>query len=166
MPKEFLFLSGCDGLRLWELAKRVELSKPSHAWNPQDPITCAAWVTPRDDNKELLCCGTGLGYLLLWKQREPAMEFEETMARRIGTGCEVMAISCDASEIGTRVLTGTRDRCIQVWALDSRYNLSNIFSVELPTTVPHAVYSHSADVIVFGMYDGEMWVLDVSTEDY
>ena len=107
MPKEFLFLSGCDGLRLWELVKRVELSKPSHARNPQDPITCAAWVTPRDDNKELLCCGTGLGYLLLWKQCEPAMEFEETMARQIGTGCEVMAISCDASEIGTQVLTGT-----------------------------------------------------------
>ena len=54
------------------------------------------------------------------------------------------------------VLTGTRDRCVQVWALDSRYNLSNIFSVELPATVPRAVYSHGADILVFGMYDGEM----------
>jgi len=149
-------LSGGDGLRLWDLAKGVELNKPSHARNPQDPITCAAWVTPRDDNKELLCCGTGLGYLLLWKQREPATEFEEAMARRIGTGREVMAISCDTSEIGMRVLTGTRDRRVQVWALNSRYNLSNIFSVELPVTVPCAVYSHGSDILVFGMYDGEM----------
>ena len=67
-----------------------------------------------------------------------------------------MAISCDTSEIGMQVLTGTRDRCVQVWALDSRYNLSNIFSVELPATVPRAVYSHGADILVFGMYDGEM----------
>ena len=84
------------------------------------------------------------------------MEFEEIMARRIGTGREVMAISCDTLEIGMRVLTGTRDRRAQVWALDSRYNLSNIFSVKLPATVPCAVYSHGADILVFGMYDREM----------
>ena len=157
MAKEYLlFLSGYDGLRLWDLTKMIELAKPSHAQNPQDPITCAAWITPKDDSKELLCCGTGLGYLLLWKQREPTMEFEEIMARRIGTGREIMAISCDTSEIGTRVLTGTRDKRVQVWALDSRHNLSNIFSVELPVTVPRAVYTHGTDVVVFGMYDGDM----------
>ena len=78
------------------------------------------------------------------------------MVRRIGTGHEVMAISCDTSEIGMRVLTRTRDRRIQVWALNSRYNLSNIFSVELPAIILHAVYSHGADILVFSMYDGEM----------
>ena len=66
MAKEYLlFLSGYDGLRLWDLTKMIELAKPSHAQNPQDLITCAAWITPKDDSKELLCCGTGLGYLLL-----------------------------------------------------------------------------------------------------
>ena len=94
--------------------------------------------------------------MLLWKQRKPATEFKETMARQIGTGREVMAISCNTSERGMRVLTGTRNRHIQVWALDSRYNPSNIFSVELPVTVPCTVYSHGTDVVVFGMYDGEM----------
>jgi len=64
--------------------------------NPQDPITCVAWLTPRDDNKELLCCGTGLGYLFLLKKC--GCEFEELIVRQIGTGQEVMAISYDASE--------------------------------------------------------------------
>ena len=67
-----------------------------------------------------------------------------------------MAISCDTSEIGTQVLTGTRDKHVQVWALDSRHNLSNIFSVKLPVTVLRAVYTHGTDIIVFDMYDREM----------
>ncbi|KAI6104782.1 WD40-repeat-containing domain protein [Pisolithus croceorrhizus] len=111
---------GCGGLRLWDLEKKVELRKPNQTRNPQDPITCIAWLTPKDDNKELLCGGTGLGYLFLWKKR--GHEFEETL----------------------------------VWTLDSRYNLSSVFSVELLTTVPHAIYSYGADVVVFGMYNGEI----------
>ena len=125
----------------------VKLAKPSHAQNPQDPITCTTWITPKDDSKKLLCCGTGLSYLLLWKQREPTTEFEEIMARWIGTGREIMAISCDTSEIGTWVLTGTWDRCVQVWVLDSRHNLLNIFSVELPATVLHVVYTHDTELL-------------------
>ncbi|KAI6105950.1 WD40-repeat-containing domain protein [Pisolithus croceorrhizus] len=72
---------GCDGLRLWDLEKKVELRKPNQTQNPQDPITCIVWLTLKDDNKELLCGGTGLGYLFLWKKR--SHEFEETLARWI-----------------------------------------------------------------------------------
>ncbi|KAI6128685.1 WD40-repeat-containing domain protein [Pisolithus croceorrhizus] len=132
---------GCNGLRLWDLEKKVELRKPNQTWNPQDPITCIVWLTPKDDNKELLCGGTGLGYLFLWKKR--GHEFEETLARRIGM----------------RVFTATRDKHVQVWTLDSRYNLSSVFSVELLTTVPRAIYSYGADVVVFGMYNGEIHTL-------
>ncbi|KAI6106516.1 WD40-repeat-containing domain protein [Pisolithus croceorrhizus] len=148
---------GCDGLRLWDLEKKIELRRPSQTRNPQDPITCITWLTPKDDNKEFLCSGTGLGHLFLWKKC--GYEFEEILARRIGMGQEVMAISCDTSEVGMRVYTVTRDKRVQAWTLDSRYNLSSIFSVELQATVPRAVYSHGADVIVFGMYNGETHTL-------
>ncbi|KAI6132501.1 WD40-repeat-containing domain protein [Pisolithus croceorrhizus] len=148
---------GCDGLRLWDLEKKIELRRPSQTRNPQDPITCITWLTPKDDNKEFLCSGTGLGHLFLWKKC--GYEFEEILARRIGMGQEVMAISCNTSEVGMRVYTATRDKRVQAWTLNSRYNLSSIFSVELPATVPRAVYSHGADVIVFGMYNGEiLWI--------
>ncbi|KIK12695.1 hypothetical protein PISMIDRAFT_50643, partial [Pisolithus microcarpus 441] len=148
---------GCNGLRLWDLEKRVEVRQPSQTRNLQDPITCIAWLTPKDNSKELLCGGTGLGLLFIWSKR--GYEFEETSVRWIGTGQEVMAISCDTSEIGMQVLTAMRDKHVQAWALDSRYNLSSIFSVELLTTVPCAVYSYGADVIVFGMYNGEIHTL-------
>ncbi|KAI6133434.1 hypothetical protein EDD16DRAFT_1514568 [Pisolithus croceorrhizus] len=37
--------------------------------------------------------------------------------------------------------------------------MSSVFSVELLTTVPRAIYSYGADVVVFGMYNGEIHTL-------
>ena len=45
-----------------------------------------------------------MGYLFLWKKC--GCEFEEITARQIGTGQEVMAISCDTSET-MQILTRT-----------------------------------------------------------
>ncbi|KAI6039386.1 hypothetical protein EDC04DRAFT_2685722 [Pisolithus marmoratus] len=58
-----------------------------------------------------------------------------------------------------QLVTATYDKRIQLWTVGTPYTLSNIFSVELPTTVPRAVYFHGADVLVFGMYDGEIHTL-------
>ncbi|KAI6012344.1 hypothetical protein EDC04DRAFT_2761051 [Pisolithus marmoratus] len=58
-----------------------------------------------------------------------------------------------------QLATTTYNKQIQLWAVGTPYTLSNIFSVELPTTVPHAVYFHGADVLVFEMYDGEIHTL-------
>ncbi|KAI6022108.1 hypothetical protein EDC04DRAFT_2729617 [Pisolithus marmoratus] len=58
-----------------------------------------------------------------------------------------------------QLVTTTYDKRIQLWAVGTPYTLLNIFSVELPTTVPHAVYFHGADILVFGMYDGEIHTL-------
>ncbi|KIK17453.1 hypothetical protein PISMIDRAFT_111341 [Pisolithus microcarpus 441] len=143
---------GFDGLRMWDLQNKVELRKPSQTRNAWDPITCAAWVTLKDEISDILCCGTGLGYLLLWKQNETQMipEFEETLARWVGTGQEIMAISwCKKTD---RLITATYDKRVQLWTLGAKYTLTNIFSVELPATVPHAVYFHGVDVLVFGIH--------------
>ncbi|KIK18119.1 hypothetical protein PISMIDRAFT_110110 [Pisolithus microcarpus 441] len=155
--RKTLTSGGCNGLRLWDLEKRVEVRQPSQTWNLQDPITCIAWLTPKDNSKELLCGGTDLGLLFIWSKC--SYEFEETSARQIGTGQEVMAISCDTLEIGMQGCFADEDKCVQAWALNSRYNLLSIFSVELLTTVPCAVYSYGADIIVFGMYNREIHTL-------
>ncbi|KAL4075056.1 hypothetical protein V8B97DRAFT_2022637 [Scleroderma yunnanense] len=41
------------------------------------------WLACKGNSSEILCCGTGLGYILLWKQCSTMMitEFEETLAR-------------------------------------------------------------------------------------
>ncbi|KAI6101375.1 hypothetical protein F5141DRAFT_1066094 [Pisolithus sp. B1] len=39
------------------------------------------WLTPKDNNKEFLCSGTGLGHLFLWKKC--GYEFEEILVRQI-----------------------------------------------------------------------------------
>ena len=56
----------------------------------------------------------------------------------------------------TRIITGTCDKHVQLWALDSKLHLTNIFSVELPSTVLHALCFQGVDILVLGMYDGDM----------
>jgi len=111
-------------------------------------------MTHDGDSNEILCCGTGLGYILLWKQCSTTMmtEFEETLARRVGAGHEIMGMST----MGHWLITGTRDKQVQVWSVDTKCTLCTVFSMELPTTVPRAVYFQGADILVFGMFDGEM----------
>ncbi|KIK14360.1 hypothetical protein PISMIDRAFT_117209 [Pisolithus microcarpus 441] len=155
----FLASGGFDGLRMWDLQNSLELHKPCQTRNTRDPITCAVWLTLKDERSDILCCGTGLGYLLFWKQNVTSArpEFEETLVRRIGTGQEVMAISwCQRSY---QLVTATYDKRVQVWVVGAKYTLTNTFSVELLTTIPRAVYFHGADVLVFGMYDGEIHTL-------
>ncbi|KAI6003342.1 hypothetical protein EDC04DRAFT_2611763 [Pisolithus marmoratus] len=126
---------------MWDLQNKVQLCKPSQTQNAQDPVTCTQWLTLKDEGNNILCCGNGLGYLFLWKQNSTLAtpEFKETLARWVGTGQEIMAISwCKRNN---QLATATYD------------------NVELPTTVPCAVYFHGADVLVFGMYDGEIHTL-------
>ena len=112
------------------------------------------WMSRKDDSNKILCCGTGLGYILLWKQCSTMTmtEFEEMLVRRVGAGHEIMSMST----MGHWLITGTRDKRVQVWSVDAKCTLCTIFSMELPTTVPRAMYFQGADILVFGMFDGEM----------
>ncbi|KIM55531.1 hypothetical protein SCLCIDRAFT_134529 [Scleroderma citrinum Foug A] len=155
---ELLASGGIDGLRIWNLEKK-KLPGWSQLWNPGDPVTSVTWVMREDNVQEGLCCGTGLGYLIILRQHpNRCYNFEEIVSKRIGTGTEIMAISADTSNISIRLTTGTRDQRVQVWSLDSKYHLFNVFSVEL-MTVPQAMFFWGADVIVFGMHDGAICIL-------
>lgn len=73
-----------------------------------------------------------------------------------------------------RVAIGTRDKLVQVWEIDTAGKMQSVFSVQLDVTVPKAVAfagNHGKDVYVFGLYDGNMHVIQggdgkvVSTQD-
>ncbi|KAF9233649.1 WD40-repeat-containing domain protein [Melanogaster broomeanus] len=144
-------------LRMWDLWRQVQATKPSQMRNPHDPITCVAWLTHKNDIQEILCGGTGLRYVILWRQRADATtKFDEVWSRRICSGHEIMHVTCETFDTNTRIATATRNKGVQLWSLDSKYHLSNIFSVERPTTVPRTLCFHGGDIVVFGMYDREI----------
>ncbi|KAG9316501.1 hypothetical protein JVU11DRAFT_2543 [Chiua virens] len=124
--------------------------------NPGDLITCVTWLSWKNDLQEVLCGGSGLGYLILWYQRaDSAIKFNEVFSRWTGTGQEIMSISHHDGEGTTYIITETWDKWAQLWAMDAKLNLTTIFSVELPT-IPQALYFHPTGIAPFGMFDGKM----------
>jgi WD40 repeat protein len=81
----------------------------------------------------------------------------------LGTGHEITCIACDDSgDDSTRLATGTRDRLVQVWKLDSKAQLHPVFSVQLDMTVPKAVVfgaNGNKDIYVLGVFDGNLYVI-------
>ncbi|KAG2751885.1 WD40 repeat-like protein [Suillus brevipes Sb2] len=157
---------GCDGMRIWDLKKRVQLPTPPQTpavQNPANPVTCACWITRHEATRETLCYGTGLGFIGIWQQQgEGLQDFDVKLSRRIGTGKEIMCLTYDHTGDDTRIASGTRDRHVQVWAFDFKGPLVPIFSVELATTIPRTVNFNrtaSRNILVFGMYDGEIHTL-------
>ncbi|KAG6326543.1 hypothetical protein ID866_12546 [Astraeus odoratus] len=149
---------GFDGLRMWDICSQSQLEKPMQIQSIHDPITTVLWVTCKGDLQDTLCCGTGLSHLIVWRQRpNMVIEFDEIVSRHIGNGQEIMAISSDMESVaGVRIAVGTHNKQVQVWALDAGNQLSNIFSIELSTTMPWAVHFLGGDMAVFGMYNGNM----------
>ena len=138
-------------------------------------VSCVLWVTHSQDTEELLCYGTGLGYIVFWRQKPKRVSFVtierfakpdkikdgfvELNAQRIGTGLEITCIANDPfSESEIRVIVGTRGMLVQVWQVDARAKMRTVFSVQLDKTVPKAVAfaKNSEDVHVFGLYNGNV----------
>ena len=100
--------------------------------------------------------------IIIWRQHTDAVtEFAEIWSRRIGTRVEIMHLTCEAIEANSHVLTATHDKHIQLWSINSKLHLSNIFNIELASTVLWTLCFHGGDIMVFGMYDGEMQVKSV-----
>jgi len=121
---------------------------------------------------ETLCYGTGLGYIaflrhspvdvrMSWFTIEfmsniDQMLFQETCTRRLGSGFEITCMSWDMySEGSTWIAIGTRDKIVQVLALNTNLQLEAIFAVRLDNTVLKSVaFADDKGVYVFGVYDG------------
>ncbi|KAL4074547.1 hypothetical protein V8B97DRAFT_2022767 [Scleroderma yunnanense] len=110
-------------------------------WLLASRVTLITWVIHEGDVQEGLCCSTGLGYLTIWRQHPNGYyDFKEVASKEISAGTEVTVVNADS--------------------LDSKYQLYNIFSIELPTTVPWALFfQEGRDVIVFRMYGSKVHTL-------
>jgi hypothetical protein len=85
------------------------------------------------------------------------MQFQETCARRLGSGFKLTCMVWDSTsfEGNTRITVGTRDKIIQVLVLNPNSQLQAVFSVRLDNTVPKSVaFADNGCVYVFGLYDG------------
>jgi len=105
---------------------------------------------------ETLCYGTGLGYIA-FVRRSPVdvrmswftieftpnidqMLFQETHTRRLGLGFEITCMSWDMySEGSTQIAVRTRDKIVQVLALNTNSQLEAICVVQLDNTVLKSV---------------------------
>ncbi|KAF8575396.1 WD40 repeat-like protein, partial [Ramaria rubella] len=169
-----ILVSGAgDGVKLWDIQSKTQLTAPKQNLLARGPVSCLTWINHRDDPNEHLCYGTALGYLVIWAQNSRDGNFEEITAKQLGTGCKLTCIThnpvCNARP---HIAIATHDSMVQVWKVDARGTLHSVFSVQLNGTVPRAVGFADAfnkdapnkeflnkDVLVFGLFDGNMHVL-------
>ncbi|KAF8837027.1 hypothetical protein BDN67DRAFT_983520 [Paxillus ammoniavirescens] len=86
----------------------------------------AMWITPKGKARETLCFGTGLGYLIFWRQSASLLaQFEEVIVKRVGTGC-------------VRIVTATRERHMMVWTFNNNVLMPTL-SIQLNVTVPKGI---------------------------
>ncbi|KAH7917252.1 WD40 repeat-like protein, partial [Leucogyrophana mollusca] len=155
---DFLASGGMDGAKIWDLRTYQQLAGPQQRHAHADPVSCTAWITRRDELRETLCYGTALGNLVIWRQQSRSKEvFEEVLTIKVGTGKEILCVSCDTSvPMGVRIATGTRDARVLVWSFDSRERIHSVFSVQLDNTIPKGIAfsKDTKDIFVFGLYNG------------
>ncbi|KAG1848866.1 hypothetical protein F4604DRAFT_1687573 [Suillus subluteus] len=164
--------AGTEGIKIWDIKSWKELTCSTHHHESRGTVSCTVWVTTRLGMAEILCYGTGLGYIVfLFRSHidvraslivEPSaniqqMQFQETCARRLGSGFEITCMVWDStsSEMTTRIAVGMRDKIVQVLVLNTNSQLQAVFSVRLDNTVPKSVaFADNGCVYVFGLYDG------------
>lgn len=75
-------LLGSDGVKFWNIQsqKKVGCSDTNH--DLRGTVTCAVWIKPKSSAAELLCYGTGLGYIALLR---PDIDVSVCQRERIHT---------------------------------------------------------------------------------
>lgn len=116
------------------------------------------WIPQRGSGNEVLCFGTGLGYLVFWHQG-PSARLEELYGRRLGIGSEISGLATTSGQ-HIRVAVAMCDGQIHVHQLNANTQLHPTFSVELANFIPmsiHFIDNPAKDVHVFSR-DGEVYV--------
>jgi hypothetical protein len=60
--------TGTEGIKLWDIKSRKELTSSSHHHESRGTISCAVWATTMKTAEETLCYGTGLGYIIFLRR--------------------------------------------------------------------------------------------------
>lgn len=55
-------------MKVWDLHRLEGVPSVARRHAFCDPVSVAMWITCKDDARETLCFGTGLGYLVFWRQ--------------------------------------------------------------------------------------------------
>lgn len=66
-------LQGIEGLKIWNIKSSRELPAPQQSCEQRGQVSCSAWITRQHEQRETLCFGTGLGYLVFWREGEPGV---------------------------------------------------------------------------------------------
>jgi WD40 repeat protein len=168
---------GGDGIKIWDLQTNQQQTRLPQSQGLRGPISCVQWLVRKDDSLDMLCYGTGLGYLVIWhrlrevrvtkcitvcKLRDRQGAFQETWAKRLATGQEITCLTTDTSHgTHTRIAVGTRDKVVQVLKINAKSELQSVFSIQLEVTVPIAIGfadNTAKDVYVLGLFNGQLWV--------
>ena len=169
-------ISGDYGLKIWDLKGLVKVPSLVHQHAFHYPVSAAMWITQKDNTSQTLCFGTGLGYLIFWRQSTKSnvvritvtrmrnlltplqMQFKELLVKKVGTGCKITCMTCNMmTATGVRIATSTRGHQVICWTFHNNV-LVPVFSIQLSTTIPKGiafVYGQK-DIYVWGMYDGQM----------
>ncbi|KAG2053520.1 hypothetical protein BDR06DRAFT_1008660 [Suillus hirtellus] len=152
-----LACGGTEGIKIWDIKSRKELTSSSHHHESRGTVSCAIWSTTRKTAAETLCYGTGLGYIIFLRHSLTNKKFQEICTRRLGSGFEITCLSwhSTSSEGNLWIAVGMRDKIVQVLTLNASSQLQSVFAVRLENTVPKSVvFADNRDVYVFGLYDG------------
>ena len=66
----FLASGGSDGIRLWDVKTHAQFPTPNQHHVQHGQVSTALWLAHTNDTSEMLCYGTGLGYIVFWGQRQ------------------------------------------------------------------------------------------------
>jgi hypothetical protein len=156
---------------------------PQQPLHERGQVTCVCWITRQNESFDTLCYGNALGFLVFLQHRPTEVgiffysvvilnglqnqrRFEAAHSIRIARGGEILSIAADTSGgRATRIATGTRDKCVQVWSFDSSSRKldsvhSNAFSQDKDIIPKSLAFENNEkrDLCVFGLYDGAMSV--------
>jgi WD40 repeat protein len=72
---------GIEGIKIWDLKSHKELPFPSQTVEQRGQVTCCTWITRSSDDSEVICYGTGLGYVVFLKEDGVSCENRGFMSR-------------------------------------------------------------------------------------
>ncbi|KAG2361870.1 WD40-repeat-containing domain protein [Suillus spraguei] len=141
-----LACGGTEGIKIWDIKSRKELTSSSNHHESRGTVSCAIWATTTKTAAETLCYGTGLGYIVCLQRSLTDEKFQEICARRLGSGFEITCLSwhSTSSEGNLRIVVGTRDKMVQVLMLNTSSQLQPVFTVRLENTVPKSIMQQTA----------------------
>lgn len=145
-------------------------------------VSSVCWVTRNNETYDTLCYGNVLGFLVFLQHRPAQVcrlcfvlsqrmsiteeilqaQFEVIHSCRIARGGEIVSIAADMSVNGpSRIATGTRDKCVQVWTFDSSSRklvpmYSKAYGADKEILPKSLAFDNNIDrdLYIFGLYDG------------